>query len=96
MLHLENVLIELRRQGFQLALVGDVVVSRNRFVQPTLIRLPVIVPGRNQHITRVADEMEDPHVVAVQDVRVLAEVRIAVQEYDDGLPIASLRHPDCD
>src|SRR5262249_52169866 len=80
MLHLEDVLIELRRQRLQLSLVGDVVVARNRLVQPTLARLPVIVHGRNQHVARVADEVEDPYVVAVQDVRVLAEVRIAVEQ----------------
>src|SRR5262245_4706176 len=51
-LHLEDVLIVLRRKRLERALVGDVVIAGDRLMQPALGRLPVIVHGRDQHVAR--------------------------------------------
>lgn len=98
MIHLEEVSVELSRLGpLADALVCGVVVARNRFVQPVLGRLAVIVHGRDQHIARIADDVKDTDVVPLEKLRALAEIRIDVEKDERLSRRAGLsRHPPAD
>jgi hypothetical protein len=54
-------------------------------MQPSLARLAMIMHGRDQHVARIADEMEDPDVVAVEQIGMAAEVGIVVEEHERRL-----------
>jgi hypothetical protein len=73
-LHLEDVLCESGRQFLQRPLIGEVVVARRRLVQPALARGLVVVHGGDHDVARIANEMEDPHVLAIKQGSMITEI----------------------
>ena len=98
-LHLEKVLLEGRRERVQPALVGHVGAAGHRPMEPGFIRGLVVVHRRDEDIARIADEMENAHVVPRQDVRMLPERGIVVEQdegrLEQGVELAIVR-PEVD
>ena len=55
-------------------LIGEVVVTGDRLVQPAFARGLVIVHGRDDDVARIANEMEDSHVFAIKQGREVTEI----------------------